>query len=102
MKNRPKSRGFFLDNRAITDRSSSCHQGGDDSSIAQVIAPSPEVPISELRQQIPIGRDETECPANAGREPNRKLAKCYAAFRSLLQRAHPCPLFLLYTAAFHS
>jgi hypothetical protein len=34
----------------------------------------PEVVVSHERKQIPPGRDETECPATAGREPNRKLA----------------------------
>ena len=31
MRTHPKSRAFSWDNRAITNRNSSCHQGGDDS-----------------------------------------------------------------------
>ena len=27
-----------------------------------------------MKKKLPKGRDETECPAKAGREPNRKMA----------------------------
>jgi hypothetical protein len=36
--------------------------------------PPQEEGIIHLRQQIPPGRDETECPVMAGSEPKRKMA----------------------------
>jgi len=36
------------------------------------VGPEVEEAVNHSRQQIPKGRDETECPVKAGREPVRK------------------------------